>query len=167
MRFKVVSTWTSLVMGFAALVVLGSATPASAATLYQCDPYGTAYSFACTRVTSAPSSGVAVKDRASGRTFRLYNGNSVVLLGWGVDPYGLCGVNGDPYVWRIGWVDSAGYHRHAMIGDYYLATGTYSTWRLYSDSFGPLGNDEHWMEGVSNGGYCDTIAFWDDGTYPM
>lgn len=100
---------------------------AQAANLYHCDPSRSGYTYVCTTVTSAPSSGVRVHERNFDYVKTLYNGNSVVLLGWGHDQYGRCGVNGDPYVWRIGWYDRHGWNV-AMVGDYYVATGSRATW---------------------------------------
>jgi hypothetical protein len=54
----------------------------------------------------------------------LYNGNSVYLGGWYIDQSGLCGINGDPYVWQIWWNSPTSAAHWAVIGDWYLATGS-------------------------------------------
>lgn len=155
-----------LAVGLAVASTLAFATPASAATLFPCDPYGTPYSYLCTRVTSAPASGVQVYDRARGHVDTLHNGDSVVLLAWNLDDYGLCGINGDPYVWKVGWV-SRGVTHWGMIGDYYLSTGSYATWSAARDSFGRLDNTAHRIPGnTNNRAYCDRIVWWFDTTHP-
>lgn len=131
---------------------------AQAANLYHCDPSRSGYTYVCTTVTSAPSSGVRVHERNFDYVKTLYNGNSVVLLGWGHDQYGRCGVNGDPYVWRIGWYDRHG-RNLAMVGDYYVATGSRATWGSTADSWGRLDNSTHSMGSAAGPATCDLIAF--------
>lgn len=159
-----VAAATAAALALATVVVQAPA--AAAATLFPCDPYGTPYSYLCTRITGAPASGVQVYDRNLGHVDTLYNGDSVVLLAWNIDDYGLCGIDGDPYVWKVGWV-SGGYRHWGMIGDYYLATGSFSTWRAARDSFGRMDEPAHRIPGnVNNRAYCDRIGWWSDGTAP-
>jgi hypothetical protein len=109
---------------------------------------------------------VQVKDRYSGYIYTLYNGDSVVLASFNVDEYGLCGVNGDRTVWKVGWV-SGGRTHLAVIGDYYLATGSFSTWRYATDSWGRMDNDYHRIPGNTNSpATCDRIEWWDGTTAP-
>lgn len=134
------------------LLAFGAA-PAQAANLYTCytslDP-GRAR--ACTTITSAPAGGVEVYDRTQGQNVRLYNGNSVVLETWHIDSSGLCGVHGDKFVWTVQWLNGSGGH-FAVIGDYYLATGSESNWKSFHDGYGPLGdNSRHGMDGSTT---CD------------
>lgn len=93
------------------------------------DPYPPGYlTRVCTQITGAPASGVQVLDNTSNRITTLYNGDTVYLNHWSRDRTGLCGVNGDSYVWNIGWISTSGGFRSAFIGDYYLATGSVDTW---------------------------------------
>jgi hypothetical protein len=134
------------------LLAFGAA-PAQAANLWHCttdlDPNTTR---ACTTVTSAPAGGVEVYDRYQSRNVRLYNGASVVLVVYGYDESGLCGVHDDPYVWMVGWIDGSGTH-YAVIGDYYLATGPDSHWRDFRDDYGRLGD----QGGTHATGTCDVF----------
>ncbi len=159
-----------LAIALSACVMTGftfaTATPASAATLFPCDPYNSPYTYLCTRITSAPAHGVQVKDRNSGYIYTLHNGDSVVLASYNVDDYGLCAINGDPFVWKIGWV-SQGRRHLAVIGDWYLATGSFATWRKATDSWGRMDNAHHRIPGnTNNRATCDRIQWWDGSTYP-
>ncbi len=102
------------------------ASPAQAANLWPC--YIAETNGTCTTITSAPSSGVQVKDRYSGAVITLYNGNSVQVVGWGIDPSYRCGVNNGRF-WKIRWEPRPNVLRWAYIGDWYLATGHPSTWQ--------------------------------------
>ena len=153
----VVKLFAAVVLGSAALAT-AQASPAPAATLYHCDPGATGYTYACTTITGAPASGVQVLDRDHDSVWTLRNGNSVVLLGWGVDQYGRCGINGDAYVWHIGWYANGSFHS-GMIGDYYLATGSAATWGAFTDSFGRLDNDAHYAGRAAASATCDFIRF--------
>lgn len=114
-----------------------------------CNPYNDGRTYACTTVTSAPSSGVQVYDYANGVVVTLHNGDSVVLWNWATDASGLCGINGDSYVWRIGW-EAGGLDHAAYIGDYCLNTGSVANWNDHQDSRGNLGNEAHYL-GVGAG----------------
>ncbi|WP_053203743.1 hypothetical protein [Jiangella muralis] len=107
----------------------------AAASLWHCRiPYANPPYYTdevCTRITSAPASGVRVLDRTTGQNVTLYNGNSVFLNWWWVDSSGQCGINGDPYVWQIWWADRSGRRHHGYIGDWYLATGGVGTWKPF------------------------------------
>ncbi|WP_157574553.1 hypothetical protein [Jiangella muralis] len=128
----------------------------AAANLWTCRLPSTSPPFyfeeVCTTITSAPASGVRVLDRSTGRNVTLYNGNSVFLGAWFVDNAGLCGVNGDPYVWRIWWMDGSGGQHHAYIGDWYLSTGSASYWASYPHPRGGTLNDRY---GGNWHGYCN------------
>lgn len=115
---RVRALFLALAVGLAAVVA--QAVPAAAATLWHCG------NKTCTVVTSAPAGGVQVLDRATNRIATLYNGNSVHLVGWGIDHSARCG-RGNYYVWRISWYAGGTYH-YGYIGDYYLATGDRTTW---------------------------------------
>lgn len=108
---------------------------------------------ACTRVAGAPDGGVKVLDRTTNTAVTWRNGTSVWLGWWYRDREtpGKCGVGGDPYVWKVYWLDSSGHRHEAFIGDYYLATGSVSQW----------GN---WP--TANGGnyFDDRFAGWGEGT---
>ncbi|MEV6298227.1 hypothetical protein AB0M02_02350 [Actinoplanes sp. NPDC051861] len=127
----------------AALSMVATTGPAGAAgrSLWNCSPFGEGYKYACTTITSAPAGGVQVLDRYTNQIYTLRNGNSIALLSWYNDTSGQCGVFGNPYVWIIAW-QNQGYHQ-AFIGDYYLATGRASTWKLFTDDWGALGNRAH------------------------
>ncbi|WP_157574549.1 hypothetical protein [Jiangella muralis] len=119
----------------------------AAANLWNCRFPSTAFPFyidhVCTTVTSAPASGVRVLDRSNGSTVTFYNGTSVYLQNWYLDSSGLCGVNGDPYVWAVGWMDSGGNRHSAYIGDWYLSTGSASYWASYRHPQGGTLNDRY------------------------
>ncbi|WP_157574551.1 hypothetical protein [Jiangella muralis] len=106
----------------------------------------------CTTITSAPASGVRVLNRITGQNVTLYNGTSVFVTNWYLDSSGLCGVNGDPYVWRIGWQTSSGAFHHAYIGDWYLSTGSSSSWASYPH---PQGGTLNGRYGGSWSGACN------------
>lgn len=128
-----------------------------ASSLFHCkipDPYPPGYVVKpCTRITSAPASGVQVRDHLTNRTKTLYNGDTVYLHTWSRDRTGLCGVNGNSYVWYIGWVDPGGAHG-AFIGDHYLATGGVDHWYWFRTKPGGsqvLGDlDQGWGGGACN-----------------
>ncbi|WP_069109396.1 hypothetical protein [Jiangella alba] len=128
----------------------------AAANLWNCrfsinfPPYY--YDEVCTTITSAPASGVRVLDRGTGREVTLYNGNSVYVTNWYLDSSGLCGINGDRYVWRIGWQKPSGGFGTAYIGDWYLSTGSASTWAAYPHPRGGTLNDRY---GGTWHGYCN------------
>jgi hypothetical protein len=134
-----------------AIVMTPSPAGAVGAGLWQCSPFGDGQTYACTTITSAPSGGVQVLDRISGRIYTLHNGNSIALQWWWTDTSGRCGVGGNSYVWVIGW-QNQGYH-YAFIGDHYLNTGSVSNWNDYTDSRGNLGNNAHYA-GIGSG-TCD------------
>ncbi|MFF3869599.1 hypothetical protein [Micromonospora sp. NPDC001898] len=127
---------------------------AAAAGLWHCSPFNDIHTYACTTIKNAPAGGVQVLDRNNNTIYRLYNGDSITLKVWFTDTIGLCGVNGNPYVWAIEWANNG---RHeAYIGDYYLNTGTYSNWSTFTDSWGTLGS-----QGAGSGsGYCNTFPVW-------
>ena len=137
----------AIAMALVAVPTAANATPG--AGLWPCDPYGDGLTYACTTIKSAPSSGVQVYDHVNGEVITLYNGNSIVLWAWATDTSGLCGINGDSYVWNIEWVNGSNYHS-AYIGDYYLNTGSVANWNDYEDYRGNLGNYEHYV-GVGSG----------------
>jgi len=141
----------------AALAIVMTPNPAGAvgAGLWQCSPFGDGQTYACTTITSAPSAGVQVLDRVSGRIYTLHNGNSIALLSWWKDTSGRCGVGGNSYVWVVGW-QNQGYH-YAFIGDHYLNTGPVSNWNDYTDSRGNLGNNAHYA-GIGSG-TCDIFPY--------
>ncbi|WP_053203741.1 hypothetical protein [Jiangella muralis] len=128
----------------------------AAANLWNCRVPSLSYPYyideVCTTITGAPASGVRVLDRSTGSTVTLYNGNSVFLGAWFVDSSGLCGVNGDPYVWSVWWVDSSSRYHFAYIGDWYLSTGSASYWASYRDPQGGTLNDRY---RGSWSGYCN------------
>lgn len=135
----------------AATSLVVAAGPAGAASLWHCQGTTTE---TCTTVTSAPASGVRVYDRITGRTYTLYNGNSVYIRYWYRDTSGRCGVNGDPYVWQAYWTSADGQQHRVMIGDYYLATGPESYWKDFRTPYGSsLGA---WYGGTGTG-TCDVF----------
>lgn len=122
------------------LIPLG-ATSANAASLWNCTFLGS--ESVCTRITSAPG-GVWVLDRAANKGVKMANGTSVVLGFWWTDTSGLCGINGDSFVWQVVWYDGAGRQHYGVIGDYYLATGSYENWKNFSSAVGGrLGDRGH------------------------
>jgi hypothetical protein len=106
-----------------------------AASLFHCtvpDYYPPGYTWeTCTVITNAPASGVQVLDRSYNKVVTLYNGNTVYLGYWLIDQSGRCGINGDPYVWVIWWRSPTSAAHWAYIGDWYLATGSASTWKPF------------------------------------
>ncbi|SEF18142.1 hypothetical protein [Jiangella alba] len=145
LRRRVAGVVAAAACAVTSLVV--AAGPADAASLWHCQ--GTTTTETCTRVTSAPASGVRVYDRITGRTYTLYNGDSVYIRYWYRDTSGLCGVNGDPYVWQAYWTSADGQQHRVMIGDYYLATGPESYWRDFRSPYG--GTLGSWYGGTGSG----------------
>lgn len=140
-RFVVIATMVLMATGFTPGVVASAPIPG----LWSCSPFGTTDEYVCTTITSAPSSGVQVLDYGPypPQPYTLYNGNSVALLRWYMDRSGLCGVHGNWFVWTVVWWNG-GYHE-AYIGDYFLSTGTMPNWTVVEDSWGPLGNTNHYF----------------------
>ncbi|MEO6501090.1 MAG: hypothetical protein ABIQ09_04180 [Jatrophihabitantaceae bacterium] len=130
------------------------ATAEASANLYHCSPLGNGYTYACTTITNAPSTGVRVWDRTTGTVVTWYNGTSVALYGWATDTGSSCGVNGDHYVWGVQWYAS-GFIHFGVLGDWWVATGAVSDWNGYTDSWGTLGNSAH--NNGSGSGTCNTF----------
>lgn len=134
------------------VAVVAQAVPASAANLWHCG------NGVCTTITSAPRTGVYVKDRLHNLAFNwiLHNGNSVKLVGWGVDRSNQCG-GSSGYVWLIFWTLEDGSTHSAYIGDHYLATGNSSYWAHFPVTPGSSTklNDRYLGEGR---GECDDIT---------
>ncbi|MEO6501577.1 MAG: hypothetical protein ABIQ09_06665 [Jatrophihabitantaceae bacterium] len=127
-------------------------TAGASPNLYHCSPFGDGYTYACTTIRNAPTSGIRVLDRTTGNVVTWYNGTTVALYHWAVDTGSSCGVNGDHYVWAVKWYAS-GYTHWGVLGDWWLATGSVSDWNGYTDSWGNLGNYAH--DDGSGSGTCD------------
>lgn len=136
-----------------AIMMMPSVAGAIGVGLWHCSPLGDGVEYTCTTIKAAPSGGVQVYDYYDGEIYTLFNGNSVVIHYWHLDQSGLCGVNGNPYVWVIGW-QNGGVHL-AYIGDYYLNTGQVSNWNDYPDRGGHLGDNDHYAGPGS--GTCDNF----------
>lgn len=134
--------------------VVAPATAEASTNLYHCSPPGSGFIYACTTVTSAPSTGIHVLDRTTGTVLTWYNGTNVALYSWAVDTGSSCGVNGDQYVWAVQWSMSGTLH-WAVLGDWWLSTGSYSDWSGYTDGWGTLGDSLH-NEG-SGSGTCNVF----------
>lgn len=131
---------------------------ASSYLLYQCRPYQELpYTVNCTAITSAPASGVWVRDRVSGANYLWHNGYRVGLNSWAIDTSRRCGVGGDRYVWLVEWGDSSGGWHEAWIGDYYLLTGSYSDWSVKDNYQAGTMADEYRGHGT---GTCDRFALY-------
>lgn len=135
--------------------LIAPATAEASANLYHCSPFGDGYTYACTTITGASSSGIHVYDRTAGTTVTWYNGTNVALYGWAVDTGSSCGVNGDHYVWGVQWYAS-GYRHFGVLGDWWLATGTVSNWNGYTDSWGNLGGYSH--DNGAGSGTCNNFT---------
>jgi hypothetical protein len=135
-----------------AAALISPAAAEASANLWHCSPFGDGYTYACTTVTGAPSTGVHVLDRTTGTVVTWYNGTSVALWEWAVDTGSSCGVNGDHYVWDVWWSAGGAWH-WGVLGDWWLATGSVSDWNGYTDSWGNLGNATH--DAGSGSGTCD------------
>jgi hypothetical protein len=137
------------------LVAAALISPASAeaTTTWHCSPFGTVYQYVCTTIRGA-TNGVHVLDRSTGNVVTWQNGTSVALLQWAVDPGGSCGVNGDVYVWKVGWF-SGGTTHWGVLGDWYLDTGAWSDWRFEYDSWGYLETSPHYAG--SGSGTCNVF----------
>jgi len=138
----------------AALIAPATA-EASTNNLSHCSPFGDGYTYACTSVTGAPSTGIHVLDRTTGTVVTWYNGTTVALWAWAVDTGSSCGVNGDQYVWGVEWYAS-GFTHFGVLGDWWLATGAVSDWNGYTDSRGHLGDSNH--DDGSGSGTCNTFT---------
>ena len=103
-------------------------------------------------MTSAPTSGVRVLDRSTQSIVTWHNGTSVVLWEWATDKDTYCGVNGDSYVWEVLWYAGGTVHR-GVLGDWWLATGSYSDWSVFTDYAGELKYDN----AGSSSGTCDVF----------
>lgn len=143
-----------------AAALISPATAEASANLWHCSPFGDGYTYACTTITSAPTSGVHVLDRSTNSVVTWHNGTTVALLVWATDLGSSCGVNGDHYVWAVGWYASGTSH-WGVLGDWWLSTGSVSDWNGYTDSWGNLGNAAH--DRGSGSGTCDQFNPAPDG----
>lgn len=151
----------AVLLGLLLAVALAVPTTAEAsANLYHCSPFGDGWTYACTTITGAPSSGIHVLDRNTHTVVTWYNGTNVALRGWATDTGSSCGVNGDQYVWGVRWTDASGFIHFGVLGDWWLATGAVSDWNGYFDSWGTLGNYRH-----ANGSGSGTCDVFDPGPY--
>lgn len=137
------------------LVGLAVAAPrAEATTLYRCPSVTPAYT--CTQINNT----VTVYDRVDGVNV-TWQANTSVGLGyysWDFDQH--CGTHGDGYVWSVAWY--AGGHGHwAVIGDWWLRTGTPSEWGSHvADPYGNTFDPTYYLS-PHNGpqGYCNS-SYW-------
>jgi hypothetical protein len=151
------------VLSVTAAVGLGAATfatpvPANAigAGLWICDPEHLGIQRTCTTFVDLPGGTGQLLDRTANRVITVHNGDNIFLVAWGIDTSGQCGINGDPYVWRIGWMDPDGFLHQGFASDWYLNTGAVSNWNDWVDSWGNLGGSGHYIAG-SGQGTCDVI----------
>src|SRR3954468_24275395 len=138
-------------------VALISPATARASNLWGCYPFGggdIAFRYVCTRVRGAPSTGIHVLDRSNGAVVTWYNGTSVALEKWAWDLGTSCGVNGDNYVWAVGWY-AGGTDRWGVLGDWWLDTGSSSEWGNWGDTWGALSNGYHYAGNGS--GTCNNF----------
>lgn len=127
----------------AAALISPATAQASSVNLWHCSPFGDGYTYPCTTIQNTPSSGVHVLDRSTGTIVTWHDGTSVVLFEWAIDDGTSCGVNNDNYVWLVYWYSGGSTH-WGVLGDWWLATGVWSDWSGYTDSWGTLGNSAHY-----------------------
>ena len=126
-----------------AAALISPATAEASTNLWHCSPFAGGDTWACTTVQGAPSTGIQVLDRTTKTVVTWYNGTSVALWEWAIDTGSSCGVNGDHYVWDVWWM-AGGQEHWGVLGDWWLATGSYADWSNYTDRWGSLSNDTHY-----------------------
>jgi hypothetical protein len=142
-------------VGLCAAATFAAPAPANAIGdgLWHCDPLNQGIQRVCTTFVDLPGGVGQVRDRLTNQIITVHNGDNVFIADWGKDSSGQCGLNGDAYVWLIGWNPGDGRYHYGFASDWYLNTGPVSNWNDYGDSNGSLGSHSiGWGSGS-----CDVI----------
>ena len=150
-----------LLVPFVAAVMLFGLTvaaPRAEATgfFYTCPQALQSKASTCTAVDTT----VNVLDRTTGTVITWHYNTRVGMGHWTYDWSGKCGVNGDPYVWAVWWLDTYNVKHWAVIGDWYLFTGYIRDWGPQFSDWTATRTYNPDMQAASNGtGYCNGSAY--------